>query len=582
MSGDDAIRLSSADTISREVRAFRELGLVLDPTMSLDEILTEIVDRTARLVGAERSTLFLLEPDDTLVSRVIEGESLAEIHLSLGQGIAGWTGRFGRPLIIEDAYQDERFDPSWDKQTGFVTRSVICHPIFGRRQEIIGVIQALNKIDGGKFSDEDHHLLGAITGQLMLIIESSKLMIDLVQKNRALVEARQMLDARNREIAMLLEFEQRVASSEDLDSLFSAVLTKILSSAGAEACLLYRTDDTGAEIRVAINESPIARAIRVPEGAGFAGWIATKRQEINLVHPSADPRFVPEQQKRIGIPLRSLAGVPITIEPRSDSVGALLLQNKISSDRFDDADMQLLRLVSERLTQAIILFSEREVRERDRRLATVGRLLAGVLHDIKSPMAVISGYAELLAEKTGDPEGEEYLNHLNQAVSRISKMAEDIIAFSRGERDLLTTRVMLVPFLTDFFKQIGPLMIKNNIELKTQVRTAGTIQIDKEKVERVFHNIALNAVESMSPGGVLTVEVDRLEDEIVFAFTDTGRGIPDEIRGSIFQSFVTMGKRQGTGLGLAVAKEIVEAHNGSISFNTTLNRGTTFLVSLPG
>ncbi len=582
MSGDEPIRPSSANTISREVRALTELGLVLDPTMSLDEILTDIVDRTTRLVGAERSTLFLLEPDDTLLSRVIEGEDVKEIRLAMGQGIAGWTGRFGRPLIVDNAHRDERFDPSWDEQTGFATKSIICHPIFGRRQEVIGVIQALNKIGGGIFNEEDHQLLGVITGQLALIIENSKLMIDLVQKNQALVEARQMLDARNREIAMLLEFEQRVASSEDLDSLFSAVLTKILTATNAESCLLYRTDDTGAEMRVAKNDSPIARVIRAPAGAGFAGWIATKNQELNLIHPTADPRYIPEQQNRIGGSLTSLAGVPITIDQRAQKVGALLLQNKRSGDRFNDGDIQLLRLVSERLTQAITLFSEREVRERDRRLATVGRLLAGVLHDIKSPMAIISGYAELLADKTGDPEGEEYLNHLNRAVARISKMAEDIIAFSRGDRDLLTTRVMLVPFLTDFFKQLGPLMTKNDVELKTQVRTGGTIQMDKEKIARVFHNIALNAVEAMSGGGMLNVEVDRLEDEIVFAFTDTGPGIPDEIRGSIFQSFVTMGKRQGTGLGLAVAKEIVEAHNGSISFNTTMNRGTTFLINLPG
>ena len=136
--------------------------------------------------------------------------------------------------------------------------------------------------------------------------------------------------------------------------------------------------------------------------------------------------------------------------------------------------------------------------------------------------------------------------------------------------------------MDDFFKQLAPLVKKKGVELKTRVRTGGTITIDKEKMERVFHNIALNAIEAMSNGGILTIEIDRMGDEVVFAFTDTGPGIPLEIRRSVFQSFVTMGKRQGTGLGLAVAKEIVEVHKGSISFNTILKRGTTFLVSLPG
>jgi two-component system, NtrC family, sensor kinase len=85
----------------------------------------------------------------------------------------------------------------------------------------------------------------------------------------------------------------------------------------------------------------------------------------------------------------------------------------------------------------------------------------------------------------------------------------------------------------------------------------------------------------MDRGGKLTIEADELDDHLHFSFTDTGRGIPEEIQGSIFRSFITLGKRQGTGLGLAVAREVVEAHGGAINFTTVQGGGTTFLVSLP-
>jgi signal transduction histidine kinase len=136
-------------------------------------------------------------------------------------------------------------------------------------------------------------------------------------------------------------------------------------------------------------------------------------------------------------------------------------------------------------------------------------------------------------------------------------------------------------FMDRFVAQVESLLKRNRVELKTQIRTGGTVYLDQEKMLRVFHNIVLNSVEAMPEGGKLVIEVDSLGDNIVFGFADTGPGIPDEIRGSLFQSFVTMGKRQGTGLGLAVARELVEAHGGTITFTSIKGSGTTFLVSIP-
>ena len=110
--------------------------------------------------------------------------------------------------------------------------------------------------------------------------------------------------------------------------------------------------------------------------------------------------------------------------------------------------------------------------------------------------------------------------------------------------------VLLTDVVEEFVRGIEPLLNSKKIELATHIRLSGAVRLDREKIIRAFNNIVQNAVEAMEDGGTLTFEVDQLGDEIVFGFTDTGPGVAEEIQGSLFQSFVTLGKGQGTGLGL--------------------------------
>ncbi|MDD5307190.1 MAG: GAF domain-containing sensor histidine kinase [Deltaproteobacteria bacterium] len=564
----------------RQIAALREIGLALESTMTLDEVLTMAVARTTRLMGAERSTLFLVADDQGLVSRVVEGDGVSEIKLAPGTGIAGWVALHGRPLVVEDARVDERFDPAWDERTGFRTRSVLAAPLVGRHGTVIGVTEILNKVDG-VFDEEDLTFLGVLAGKLALSIENARLLVDLVEKNRALLEARDALERRCREIEVLLDVERRVARAEDLDALFEAVLHRTNEICRSQVCVLYRMDARGAESRVVVAGQPGSRVMRREMGAGFSGWVWLKGREIRVRAPEGDPRFQESLVQRIGVPLENLAAVPLLAPDGGRPKGSLLVANKIGADGFDEDDMVILRLVASQLSQAMEHVMDRQAREREQRLATVGRLLAGVLHDIKSPITVISGYSEMLAAKAGGPEAEEYLGHVQRSLTRISTMAEEIISFSKGERRILERSVSLPDFMDGFARQIRPLVEGSAIELSLRARATGTLRFDEEKMLRAFHNLVMNAVEAMPNGGKLIIEVDAIGKEVLFGFTDTGQGIPEEIQGNLFESFVTLGKEHGTGLGLAVTREIVEAHGGRISFTTAHGRGTTFLVSLP-
>ena len=105
--------------------------------------------------------------------------------------------------------------------------------------------------------------------------------------------------------------------------------------------------------------------------------------------------------------------------------------------------------------------------------------------------------------------------------------------------------------------------------------------MDEVKVKRAIFNLARNAAEAMTNGGEFRVLIERDDSHVVFRISDTGPGVPEEIRESLFESFVTQGKKEGTGLGLAIVKKIVEDHRGTIDFETTTGAGTTFILKFP-
>ncbi|MBN2802984.1 MAG: GAF domain-containing protein [Deltaproteobacteria bacterium] len=567
------------DQTRQKLESLKEIAINLDTTMSFDEVLTLAVKNISLAINAERTTLFLSNKDGALISRVIEGDETKEIVLPPGHGLAGWTASHKLPLIIDNAYNDERFDPRFDKKSGFKTASVICHPIFGRDGLVIGVIEVLNSKNGA-FSKDDVTLLGAVGNQLAMVIENSRLIINLVKKNKQITSTKQDLEKKNSELEILLQLEQILSRSEDIDSLGKNSFSKILNILNAQFGFLYLMNPQGAYKRIYSVDGSVDRIYKVQAGAGFSGWSATKHKEVYVKDPASDPRYEDYIQKRAGITLQNLVAVPLPIDEHNGTIGSILIANKTVGRDFDETDKAILRLIAGQMATAVVHIQEKEQRDREHRLATVGRLLAGVMHDLRTPITTISGYSELLAETTKPKEAREYLAHIKKAIDRIKNMTSDIVSFSRGEKDLLTSNCALDDFIDKYIYDVENYLKSSNVELVVRKRTSGVIKVDQEKLLRAFHNITINAVEAMGDNGRFIFEVDNIQNRIVFSFTDTGTGIPEAAGSSIFNSFVSFGKDNGTGLGLAVAREIISGHGGQISY-TSSSTGTTFLVTLP-
>ena len=176
------------ETSHREVRnlnALLEVSRALGAEMHLDNLLPVIIHKTTEVMDAERSSLFIYDPDsDELWSKVAEGMDEKTIRFPAGVGIAGDVAKTLETANIPDAYDDTRFNPEFDKQSNFKTKSVLCMPMTTRKGELIGVIQVLNKTDGGTFQEGDEKLLEALCIQAGVAIVRARLTEAFLEKQR--------------------------------------------------------------------------------------------------------------------------------------------------------------------------------------------------------------------------------------------------------------------------------------------------------------------------------------------------------------------------------------------------------------
>ena len=214
------------------------------------------------------------------------------------------------------------------------------------------------------------------------------------------------------------------------------------------------------------------------------------------------------------------------------------------------------------------------------RLSVIGSMTSGIVHDLKNPMGVITGVADLLAESS-DPALVKYAGMLRRASDRVLTMVQELLDFSRGTAQLHLRSVTVGHLLAELDDQVLHRLPQSGIHVEREVRYTGTLSLDTDRFIRVLLNLIKNAMEAMPSGGRLSLAVHADGDQAVFTVADTGHGIPEHILPKIFDPFVTHGKAQGTGLGMAIAKSIVEAHGGTIAVSSNPGHGTRFTIRLP-
>jgi len=258
-----------------------------------------------------------------------------------------------------------------------------------------------------------------------------------------------------------------------------------------------------------------------------------------------------------------------------------VLPVSVSAARITNQDGEFLGQVFIMRDLSEIRRLQDEVR-RQEKLAAMGGLAAGVAHEVRNPLSSIKALATFFAGQFDDSsESHEAAKVMVQEVDRLNRVITELLEFSRP---------------TDLKRQASDvgLLISRSIQLVQQDATNKSIDIsaqteddicsawiDPDRFTQCLLNLYLNAIQAMENGGTLTVKSAVGEAEKVnIVVIDTGRGISPEQINKIFDPYYTT-KSKGTGLGLAIVEKIIEAHGGQIEVNSTLDKGTSFLISIP-
>ncbi len=275
---------------------------------------------------------------------------------------------------------------------------------------------------------------------------------------------------------------------------------------------------------------------------------------------------------------------------RSDEIGELANAFDIMTLRLRERTEEAARLYKEAIqrakeleemnarlqaTQAQLIQSEK--------LASVGQLTAGIVHDVKNPLAVIKGLAEELSEEGDlDEFTVEGLETIRDSASKANTIVTDLLKFARQSTPEMQTRDMRAT-LESVFRLTEYLVRKGNVTLVPDLPpTSVMATYDPQQIEQVLINLVTNAVQAMPDGGTLDVSLKEHEDNLAITMRDSGEGISEENIVRIFDPFfTTKPEGEGTGLGLSVSYGIVSRHRGRIEVESEVGIGTTFIVSLP-
>jgi two-component system sensor histidine kinase HydH len=220
---------------------------------------------------------------------------------------------------------------------------------------------------------------------------------------------------------------------------------------------------------------------------------------------------------------------------------------------------------------------------RQERLAALGTLTAGIAHEIRNPLGIIKGAAEILQKRFGHLREEEGLSEfILEEVQRLSSVLTDFLDFARPQIPNFSP-ADLNPVLRRSLQLANLPGAYPNVEVELDLADRLPIlQIDPDQCQQAFLNLILNAAQAMPEGGKLTIR-SRLNPnprEVIAEIQDTGAGIGEEAKAEIFNPFFTT-KDEGTGLGLSIVHRIVENHDARISFESASDKGTLFRICFP-
>lgn len=379
---------------------------------------------------------------------------------------------------------------------------------------------------------------------------------------------------REERLLEVMQIARTFTSTVQVDELLARVLDGAVRFSGAERGFLFLKESGGALQRW--SPRPDDRSV-VEVSQSVADEVARTGRPVRKDDLSGGGGSVTDSIVRLR--LMSILCLPLLV--RQEVIGVIYLDSRRSWGQ-GGPDVDLLEALAG--LAAVAIDNQRLVEDRVRaeRTLALGRTARALVHDLRSPLAAIRALAEHLhgRARAEDPARRGLESIMNEA-DRLADLASDLLRFGGGAPPLRRDPVPLADLSERILEPLRPRLDTAGIVVVTALDAGVVARGDASRLGRVLHNLLANAQEAMPRGGTLTVSCAAAGGRATLAVADTGCGMSEAVRARLFEPFFTHGKDQGTGLGLALARAIVEEHGGRIRVTSAPERGSVFTIDLP-
>lgn len=564
---------------------FQEVLAVPSAGLEAAEIFSLAIDRLCRLFPVDRAALFLLDPaQGRLRARSVRGfrpDDLTEFSLPPGEGLVGRAFREGQPLLLSVTAGEPPGDPLVFR---FPVQDAVALPIRAEG-EVIGALYAGRRGRPAPFTPEEVELLLLLADRVGM----------------ALVH-RRLLDR----IAGHADGLRELVSVAVRSGIRSS-LEEVLSAACEVACRLL-----GARCAVvALGPAGGALAVRGSYGVPaetLAGWRPHAREGLTeQLFATQEPVVcgdldtLPEGSRDPVVALLGLGSLLIVpLRARNGIVGALYLGDRAarSFPADDIAAAQLLGAVVGIAAENAQLHGDlRRAHEelettldqlvQSEKMRALGEMSTGIAHEFNNILAIIVGKTQLLLERAQEAAFRDDLGVIEEAAWRAADIVRRLQAFAQRRMDERPAPVELGRLIQDAVSLTRSRWKDEaeargiRVEVATQLADLAPVLGNAADLREMVINLILNALDAMPNGGQLGLETRRRPDAAELVVSDTGVGMPEDVRRRAFEPFFTTRAPQRAGLGLSVVQGIVARHQGSIDIESLEGRGTSVRIVLP-
>jgi sigma-B regulation protein RsbU (phosphoserine phosphatase) len=303
---------------------FIETSKLLNSTLNIDELLDIILDLTAKAMEAQASSLMLMDKKRGDLELYVSAEAKPKkrVSLKMGEGFAGWVAEHKEPVISNEVKKDPRYSSKLEEQIGFSIDSLICVPLV-RRDNLIGVVTALNKLNQKKFDQTDLDILLSLADQIAIALDNSYLY------RKAKKETL--------EKETLLEVEKSLSSSLDLDEVLELILDSLLKVVKYDAAVIFLIDRKKQEIehiKARGFDPALQPDLQLKIGQGLAGWAAQTQKSLIVPNVKEDPRYIEAR-------VETQSGMVVPIMTNQRIIGVFSIESN-ELNAYDQDDLELL------------------------------------------------------------------------------------------------------------------------------------------------------------------------------------------------------------------------------------------------